>query len=100
LNRELDRDTNCKTVAKLIERKGKRKKKHCKRKSGGLCQVAILFKDQFISCKAGKIWAVLREELGWLAGLINTAFSCNMVFSAPVVMLISTIVCMRCDQYS
>jgi hypothetical protein len=27
-----------------------------------------LFKDQFISCKAGEIWAVLREGLGLLGG--------------------------------
>jgi hypothetical protein len=88
LNRELDKDTNYKIVAKhdLKKRKERRRRKHCKRSSGllpgGTETLVSLFKDQIISCKVGKIWAVLREELGWLAGLINTALSHNMGYSA------------------
>jgi hypothetical protein len=44
LNKELDRDTNCKIVAKLYWKKkkkgGKSKRQHNKRKSSGLCQMA------------------------------------------------------------
>jgi hypothetical protein len=50
----------------------------------------------------GKIWAVLRKGLGWLAGLINTAKSHNKGYSAYKHMLIFRflIACMRCDQCS
>jgi hypothetical protein len=61
-----------------------------------------LFKDQFVSWEAGKIWAVLRDGLGWLAGLIYIALSHNLGYSVHVLLLIfrSSIVCMRWDQYS
>jgi hypothetical protein len=96
---------NSKTLLKGKERKSKRK--HHKRKGNGLLPGGIealnsLFKDQFINCKVGKIWTVLREGLRWLAVLINTALSHNMGHSERVLMVIfrSVIVCMRCDQYS
>jgi hypothetical protein len=67
---------------------------------GGIEAIISLFKDQFINCKARKIWAVLREVLEWLAGLIYTALSHNMGYSAQVLMPISRplILCMRCQQ--
>jgi hypothetical protein len=46
-----------------------------------------LFKDQIINCKVGKIWGVLREELGWLAGILNTALSHNKGYPAHVLMI-------------
>jgi hypothetical protein len=45
---------------------------------GGTKALISVFKDQLINCKVGKIWAVLREELRGLAGLINPALSPNM----------------------
>jgi hypothetical protein len=35
-----------------------------------------------------KTWAVLREGLGWLAGVLNTALSYNKGYSVHVLMLI------------
>jgi hypothetical protein len=71
-------------VAKLYLKKSKRK--HHRRKSdrllpGGIEALVSLFKDQFISCKAGKLWAVLWQGLGWLAGLLNTTLSQNTEYS-------------------
>jgi hypothetical protein len=82
--------------------------KYHKRKSGGILPgnmeaLTSLFKDQLIyKGKAGKIWAVLRKRLWWLAGLINTALSHNIGYSVYILMLISRplIVCMRYYQYS
>jgi hypothetical protein len=41
-----------------------------------VCTEALisLFKDQFISCKAEKVWAVLREGLGWLTSSLTQPF--------------------------
>jgi hypothetical protein len=70
----------------LKEKRRKSKRKHCKRISdvllpGGIETLISLFKDQFINCKLGKIWTVLREGVGWLAGFINTALLHNMGYS-------------------
>jgi hypothetical protein len=69
---------------------------------GGTEALISLFGDQFIISKVEKIRAVLRVELGWLAGLINTGLSLNMGYSESVLVLISRslIVCLRCDHYS
>jgi hypothetical protein len=55
----------------LKEKRRKSKRKSSGLLAGGLEELISLFKDQFISCKAGKIWAVPRKELVWLSDLIN-----------------------------
>jgi hypothetical protein len=70
-----------------------RKRKHCWRSHGlpllvGMELLISLFKDEFTSCKVGKIWAVPRERLGWLAGLINTDLSHNKGNCVHVLMII------------
>jgi hypothetical protein len=50
-----------------------------KRKSSGslpdgMEALISLFKDQLISCKAGKIWAVLREGIGWLQEYLTQSY--------------------------
>jgi hypothetical protein len=72
-----------------MERKSK--KKHHKI-GGGLLPgdmetLISLFKDQCISFKEWKIWAVLRDGIWRLAGLINRATSHNMGYFAHVLML-------------
>jgi hypothetical protein len=86
----------------IEEKERKSKRKYHKRRSGGLLPGGIeallsLFKDQF-----KQIWAVLRDGLGWLAGLINTPLSHNVRYSVHLLMVISKplIVCLRCEQYS
>jgi hypothetical protein len=63
----------------------KERKKRCKGSGGplpnGIEALIFLFKPN-ISCKAGKIWAVLREGLRCLAGLINITLSHNKGYSA------------------
>jgi hypothetical protein len=78
--------TGQKQIAKtvIIERKGKKEEEEALQEKkqcvlpGDTEALIFLFKDQFISCKAGKIWAVCRKGLGWLAGLISTALPHNM----------------------
>jgi hypothetical protein len=86
-----------------LKEKGKKsKRKHRKRKSSGLLPGGMealipLFEDQSINCKLGKICAVLKKGLGWLAGLINTALSYYKGHLVHVLMLISRplILCLR-----
>jgi hypothetical protein len=58
-----------------LKEKGRKRGKHCKRKSSGLLPDSMealisLFKDQFLSYKAGKIWTILMEEFR-VAGRFN-----------------------------
>jgi hypothetical protein len=76
----------------LKEKERKSKRKHHKRKTsrllpGGTGALISLFKHQFISCKGRKIWAVLREGIGWLA-ILNIALLHNKGYFVHVLLLI------------
>jgi hypothetical protein len=62
----------------LLKEKGRKsKRKHHKRKGGGLlpCSTTALtniFKDQFICCKVENLGSPYRKVIRWLGDLINT----------------------------